>query len=402
MGRRFLICGLLLCLLLSTAAANEPVPATDAVEVVAGANEQAKADELGLLSEAYVLMDTDTGNILCEKNATKELAMASITKIMTILLTMEAIDEGSLTYDTMVTVSEHAASLGGSQVYLEVGEQLCVDDMLKCICIASANDASVAMAEHIGGTEEAFVQRMNTRAAELGMENTHFVNCYGLDTDGHYSSAKDVAIMSRELMKNHPEISKYTTTWMDSIVHNTARGSSEFGLSNTNRLIKTYEGITGLKTGSTGKAKYCLSATATRDGSSMVAVIMAAPSTKERFAEATKLLNYGFANYYRYEDTQSRGKLYEVKINGAMESCIDGIVEEPFGILLPKDVTSESITSKLALKTLNAPVKRGEALGELVYYLDEVELGRVTIVAEKDMARAKYTDYLVKLFDLFF
>ncbi len=402
MGRRFLICGLLLCLLLSTAAANEPLPATDAVEVVAGANEQAKADELGLLSEAYVLMDTDTGNILCEKNATKELAMASITKIMTILLTMEAIDEGSLSYDTMVTVSEHAASLGGSQVYLEVGEQLCVDDMLKCICIASANDASVAMAEHLAGTEEAFVQRMNVRAAELGMENTHFVNCYGLDTDGHYSSAKDVAIMSRELMKHHPEITKYTTTWMDSIVHNTARGSSEFGLSNTNRLIKSYEGITGLKTGSTGNAKYCLSATATRDGSSLVAVIMAAPSTKDRFAEATKLLNYGFANYHRYEDTQSKGKLYEVKIGGAMESHMNGIVENPFGILLPKDVASESITSKLELKTINAPVKRGDELGELVYYLDEVELGRVTIVAEKDMAHAKYTDYLVKLFDLFF
>lgn len=402
MGRKILIYGLLFCMLLSTAVANEPLPPSDAVEVVAGANEQAKADELGLLSEAYVLMDSDTGNILCEKNATKELAMASITKIMTILLTMEAIDEGAITYDTMVTVSEHAASLGGSQVYLEEGEQLCVDDMLKSICIASANDASVAMAEHIAGTEEAFVQRMNVRAAELGMENTHFVNCYGLDTDGHYSSAKDVAIMSRELIKNHSEITKYTTTWMDSIVHNTARGSSEFGLSNTNRLIKSYEGITGLKTGSTGKAKYCLSATANRNGSGLVAVIMAAPTTKDRFAEATKLLNYGFANYYRYEDTQSKAKPYEAKIEGAMESHIKGVVQSPFGILLPKDVVSDSITSETKWKDIKAPVKKGEELGELVYYLDDVELGRVTIVAENAMPRAKYTDYLLKLFDMFF
>lgn len=402
MGRRILAGCLLFIILLSEArASGEPVE-IDAVETAVATAQEQTAQELALTSGAYVLMDTDSGAILCEKDATKELAMASITKIMTILLVMEALDAGTITYDTMVSVSEHAASMGGSQVYLEVGEQLSVDDMLKCICIASANDASVAMAEHLGGTEEAFVEKMNQRAKELGMNNTCFVNCYGLDTDGHYSCAKDVAIMSRELMKNHPEISRYTTTWMDSIVHNTARGSSEFGLSNTNKLIKSYEGITGLKTGSTGNALYCLSATATRNGCNLVAVIMAAPNTKTRFAEAAKLLNYGFANYYRYEDTTSATEKYAVPIIGAMENSMCGIVEEPFGILLPQGTGESQIKKEIVFEKVSAPVEQGTVIGTIVYRMGEVELGNVPIVAEESVGRAKYSDYLGKLMEMFF
>ncbi|MDF2951272.1 MAG: hypothetical protein K0S18_855, partial [Anaerocolumna sp.] len=254
-----------------------------------------KENPLEITSTAAVLIEGSTGEIIYDKNKDEQLRPASITKIMTLLLIFEALDSGKITLSDQVSVSEHAASMGGSQVYLEPYETQDVDTMIKCISIASANDASVALAEHIAGSEEEFVARMNARAKELGMENTNFVNCYGLDTDNHYSSAYDVALMSRELITKHPEISQYSTVWMDTFVHTTKKGQTEFGLTNTNKLIKQYNGITGLKTGSTGLAKYCLSATAKRDGMDLIAVIMAAPDTKTRFREASKLLDYGFA-----------------------------------------------------------------------------------------------------------
>ncbi len=376
--------------------ASAHMPEIDAVEAATAAM------DLSLQSEAYVLMDGDSGTILCEHEATKELPPASITKIMTLLLIMEAIDAGNLKYDTMVTVSEHAASMGGSQVYLEVGEQLSVDDMLKCICIASANDASVAMAEYLAGSEEAFVKKMNERAVELGMKNTNFVNCYGLDTDGHYSCAKDVAIMSRALMSNHPEIAKYTTTWMDTIVHNTARGSSEFGLSNTNKLIKSYEGITGLKTGSTGKALYCLSATATRNKCNLIAVIMAAPDTKTRFAEAAKLLNYGFANYYLYEDGVHAELTFEVPVAGAMKPTSPGRVESIFTTLLHQGTGAEEIRAEVEFFDCKAPLPKGAKVGEITYMLEGVVLGKVPIVLENEVSKAKYSDYFTELLKKYF
>lgn len=271
----------------------------------------ASAEEPVLSSEAVVLMEGSTGQVLYEKEATKQLRPASITKIMTLLLIFEAISDGRISLTDQVSVSEHAASMGGSQVFLEPNETQDVNTMIKCISIASANDASVAMAEFIAGTEEAFVERMNARAKELGMEHTHFVNCYGLDTDGHYSCALDVALMSRELIMNHPEISNYSTVWMDTFVHTTSRGRTEFGLTNTNKLIKSYQGITGLKTGSTGLAKYCLSATARRGDMNLIAVVMAAPDTKTRFREAAEVLNYGFANYQLYKNDFS-GVKFEI------------------------------------------------------------------------------------------
>ena len=255
-----------------------------------------------LETPSAVLMEGSTGTVIYQKNKDKRLPPASITKIMTLLLIFEAIDKGLIKLTDDVTVSEHAASMGGSQVYLEPNEIQDVDTLIKCISIASANDASVALAEHIAGSHEEFVFKMNERAKELGMDNSNFVNCTGLDDDNHYSTANDVAIMSRELITKHPEISKYSLVWMDTFVHETRKGRTEFGLTNTNKLIKSYNGITGLKTGSTSLAKYCLSATARRDNMDLIAVIMAAPDTKTRFAEASKLLNYGFSNYSVYVD----------------------------------------------------------------------------------------------------
>ncbi len=230
--------------------------------------------DLGLKTKSAILMEASTGTVLYEQNSDEQLPPASVTKVMTLLLIYEAVRDGKIKWDDKVTVSEHAASMGGSQVFLEVGETQTVADMTKCIAIASANDAAVAMAEYIGGSEEGFVDLMNARAKELGMENTMFKNACGLDTDGHVTTARDIAIMSRELITNFPDIEQYTTTWQDTITHTTRRGTTEFGLTNTNKLVRWYEGATGLKTGSTGNAKYCLSATANKNGMSLIAVIM--------------------------------------------------------------------------------------------------------------------------------
>lgn len=268
---------------------------------------------------AAVLLEGSSGEIIFEKDKDKELVPASITKIMTLNLIFEAIDSKKLSLEDSVTVSEYAASMGGSQVYLEPNETQTVNDMIKCITIASANDAAVAMAEKIAGSEEAFVKKMNEKAKALGMKHTQFKNCTGLDDNiesGHYSSAYDVALMSRELITKHPQISNYSTVWMDSITHKTKKGETEFGLTNTNKLVRFYDGITGLKTGSTSKAKYCLSATARRNDMDLIAVVMAAPDHKKRFSEAQSLLDYGFANCSVYKDSELTKLLKEVAVQG--------------------------------------------------------------------------------------
>lgn len=363
----------------------------------------ANESEIDITAQAAVLMEGSTGKVIYSKNANQELRPASITKIMTLLLIFEAIESGQITLTDSVPVSEHAASMGGSQVYLEPFETQDVNTMIKCISIASANDASVAMAELIAGSEEAFVKKMNERAKELGMMNTNFVNCYGLDTDNHYTSAMDVALMSKELIMNHPQISNYSTVWMDTFIHTTKKGQSEFGLTNTNKLIKSYQGITGLKTGSTGLAKYCLSATARRDNMDLIAVVMAAPDTKTRFAEATKLLNYGFANCSIYKDTGEglvfpnvfvkKGDIDEVptKVNGSFSYlCTNG--------MNPADITKDI----KVMPECVAPIKENDVVGQITYYYNGNEIGTLPLVASSPVGKAGYVDYFMKLIFKYF
>ena len=353
---------------------------------------------LTITAEAAVLMEGSTGQVIYEKNPTARLRPASITKIMTLLLIFEAIEAGTIKLTDEVMISEHAASMGGSQVYLEPFEVQTVDTMIKCISIASANDASVAMAEKLAGSEEEFVQRMNDRAKELGMENTHFVNCYGLDTDGHYSCAYDVALMSRELIMNYPEISNYSTVWMDTIIHTTRKGQSEFGLTNTNKLIKQFDGITGLKTGSTGLAKYCLSATARRDGMDLIAVVMAAPDTKTRFSEAATLLNYGFVNCSIYRDETPALPLERLPVEKGLKEEAAVKPEGIFSYVCLNGVKPENITSEIIMEEkLTAPVEEGSVVGRIGYYLDGRQIGEMPIVAAEGVERAGFLDYMAKM-----
>ena len=272
---------------------------------VLGASGEETDHSIGIQAPHALLMEASTGTILYEKDAHMAVPPASVTKIMTMLLVFEALEDDKIKLEDTVVVSERAASMGGSQVFLEPNEKQTVDTMLKCIAVASANDACVAMAEYVSGSEEAFVNKMNERAKELGMENTRFVNCNGLDVEGHVTSAYDIALMSRELLINHPQVHDYCTIWMDTIIHNTEKGSQEFGLSNTNKLIKQYEYCTGLKTGSTSDAGFCVSATAKKDNMELIAVIMNGENSKSRFLDATTLLNYGYANYQIYQDTDA-------------------------------------------------------------------------------------------------
>lgn len=355
------------------------------------------------LSDAYVLMEASTGTVIDAKNPDKQLRPASITKIMTLLLIFESIDSGKLRYEDIVSVSSHAASMGGSQVFLEPNETQSVNDMIKCISIASANDASVAMAEHIAGTEEQFVQMMNEKAVQLGMKNTHFVNCYGLDTDGHYTTAMDVALMSRELITKYSDIFRYSTVWMDSITHVTKKGSSEFGLSNTNKLLKSYQGITGLKTGSTGLAKYCLSATARRNDMDMIAVIMAAPDTKTRFKEAAALLNYGFSKSSIYRHNTHELTLPMIPLQGGVDSFVSLRPENDFSYLCLKGENPEAISYEVTTsENCEAPVTIGQILGTVRYLYEGKEIGNVNLVSSKEYEKANFGDMLLKTLQQFF
>ena len=353
---------------------------------------------LQLQSESAVLMEASTGRIIYEKNMTEEKSPASITKIMTMLLIFEELEKGTLKPEDEVITSAHAKSMGGSQVFLEEGEVQTVDTMLKCIAVASGNDASVAMAEKIAGSEEAFVERMNQKAKELGMENTHFLDCCGLsDDDGHYTSAKDVALMSRELIVKYPQVFDYTGIWMEDIEHVTAKGTSTFTLSSTNKLLKQYEYTTGLKTGSTSKAKYCFSATAEKDGISMIAVVMAAPDYKVRFAEAKQLLEYGFDISALYTDNEL-GKVDDLEVVGGVEQQVSVGLNEKFSYLDTKGRDMSAVERKIVLpQSVKAPVTEGEQAGVAVYYIGEEELGRNNIVFFSSVEKAEYKDYLKKV-----
>ncbi len=361
------------------------------------------AAQLNIDSPSAVLIEGSTGTIIYDKNKDERVRPASITKIMTLLLIFEALDAGKITLNDEVTVSEYAASMGGSQVYLEPFEVQTVDTMLKCISIASANDASVAMAELIAGSEEEFVAKMNDRAKELGMVNTNFVNCCGLDTDNHYSSAYDVALMSRELITKHPQISNYSTVWMDTITHTTRKGTSEFGLTNTNKMVRFYQGITGLKTGSTSLAKYCLSATAKKENMDLIAVVMGAPDTKTRFLEASKLLNYGFANYSIYTDNNSDTVLAPVKVSKGVIDAVQGKTAQNFSYLCSKGKSTTDIRKEVVLyEKVDAPLPLDAKIGEIIYYYGNDKIGTIDILAMEAVEKAGLKDYFVKVLKKYF
>ena len=327
-------------------------------------SEETESNSLNLESQSAILIEQSTGQILYSHNIHEQLRPASVTKVMSILLIMEALDSGKISLTDSVPCSENASSMGGSQIWLDPRETLSVDEMLKAICVASANDCVVAMAEYIAGSEEAFVQMMNDKAKELGMNDTCFKNCHGLDEDGHVTSAYDISLMSKELLNNHPSITKYTTIWTDSL----RDGKSQ--LSNTNKLIKNYKGATGLKTGSTGLALYNLSASATRDDLSLIAVIMKAPSTKVRFAEAQKLLDYGF-NTFSFKQFGKKGDVVKnVLVNKGVKSNVDAIYEQNAGTLLEKE-NDKNIEQNLTLENnISAPITAGQKLGEVSFSLN--------------------------------
>lgn len=351
-------------------------------------------------AKSYILMEASTGTILSESNSEEPLPPASVTKVMTLLLIYDAVNSGKIKWEDMVSVSEHAASMGGSQIFLEPNEQQSVETLTKSIAIASANDAAVAMAEFIAGSEENFVNMMNEKAKEIGMKNATFVNACGLDTEGHKMSAKDIAIMSRELITKYPDIKKYTTTWQDTITHTTSKGTTEFGLTNTNKLIKWYKDATGLKTGSTGKALYCLSGTALRDGMELIAVVMAAPDPKVRFQTTMKLLDYGFANY-KLQNGKKAGEIVgQVPVYKGMTDIVNGAVASPVNIVTPKENKAELDCKVELAESINAPVKKGDKLGEIIYYTNNKEIARANVIANEDIEKANLTKNISRLLQM--
>ena len=353
--------------------------------------------EVEVQAPSAVLMEASTGAVLYEKDADTRRAPASVTKIMTMLLIFDALEDGKIALEDEVSTSEYAASMGGSQVFLEPGETQSVDTMLKCISVASANDACTAMAEYIAGSEEAFVKMMDERAAGLGMKNTTFQNCNGLDTEGHLTTARDIALMSRELIEKYPKIHDYCMIWMDTITHTTKKGTSEFGLSNTNKLVRQYPYATGLKTGSTDEAKFCVSATAEKDGMELIAVILGGENSKQRFQDATKLLNYGFGKCQVYEDNDPP-KLKPAEVQGGVKEQILCEYADTFRYLDTSGANLAGVTKKTQMKqSVKAPVKKGQKVGELVYKLGEKEIGRVEILAKESCKKAEFLDYLKKV-----
>lgn len=337
--------------------------------------------DLGLNAKSAILMEESTGNILYESNPDERLPIASVTKVMTMLLIMEAVDSGKISLDDMVTVSENAMSYGGSTMFLETGEQLTVNDMLKGIAVASANDGCVAMAEHLAGSESAFVDMMNEKAKELGMENTHFMNTNGLDEDDHYSSARDVAIMSRELMK-HETIFNYTSIWMD-----TLRGG-KFQLANTNKLIRFYDGANGLKTGSTSKALCCLSAAAKRNDMQLIAVVLGAPTSAERFASAKSLLDYGFANYAVNTQITAGDEVQKIAVEKGVDKEVDVVAGDSCSTLVKKG-QEDNITKEIKIdETITAPIEAGQKIGTMTISRDgeviaDIDLNASSAVEKK-------------------
>lgn len=335
---------------------------------------------LALSSASALLMEKETGTILLQQNAHQKLEPASVTKIMTLLLVMEAVDSGRLSLDESVPVSAHAAGMGGSQVYLKEGERLSVSDLIKCVAVVSGNDCAVALAERLSGSESAFVDQMNQKAQALGMEDTHFVNCTGLPAPGHLTSAYDIALMSRQLLLHHPDIRQYTTIWTDSI------RNGAFGLTNTNRLIRFYDGATGLKTGFTASAQYCMSAAAQRNGMELIAVVMKAPTTAQRFQDASCLLDYGFANYALLTP-QPEGPLAPIDVLLGQSKTVQPQLQRECRLLVEK-AQADQITTRVDLaRDVQAPVDPGQTLGEFQVYVGEQLRDTVPIVAAQGVER---------------
>lgn len=358
--------------------------------------------EVTIAAPSAILIEASTGQVIYEQNSTERRSPASITKIMTLLLIFERLDTGKVKLEDSVVTSAHAKSMGGSQVFLEEGETQTLETMIKCIAVASGNDASVAVAEHIAGSEEEFVAMMNAKAGEIGMTDTHFEDCCGLtNSDNHYTTAKDVSLMSRELITKYPEVLDYTQIWMEDITHTTAKGSSTFTLSSTNKLLKQYQWATGLKTGSTNKAKYCLSASASKDGIDLIAVVMGAPDYKVRFQDAATLLNYGYSVSHLYAD-ENKDKLANLMVKGGVEEEVALAYEGSFHYLDIQGNDLSQVEKTISLpETADAPVKAGEAAGEAVYSLNGEKIGSVPILYAADVEKAGYRDYLQKIFESF-
>lgn len=351
----------------------------------------AQAEGPKIDAASYLLMEKETGTVMLAGNEHEKLEPASVTKVMTLLLVMEAIEDGRLSYDDTVTVSAYAASMGGSQVFLKEGEQFSVHDMIKCVCVSSANDAAVALAEAVAGSEEEFVSRMNSRAAELGMNDTTFINCTGLPADGHVTSAYDIALMSRQLILNYPDIRQFTTIWMDTI------RDGAFGLSNTNKLIRFYDGATGLKTGSTDAALFCISATAERDGMELIAVIMKAPTSAIRFEDAKALLNFGFANYSLAE-IYPDAALTTIPVRLGVKSSVQPVIDAGNKLLVEKTKLSAMEKSVSIAEIVDAPVAKGQQLGALTVTSGDETIAEIPIVAGEDVAKMTAMQMTLKMF----
>ncbi len=366
------------------------IQAEESTEEIENQTTETTIEAVEITAPSALLMESSTGQVIFEKDADTKRAPASVTKVMTMLLIFDALDERKISLTDEVTTSEFAASMGGSQVFLEAGEVQTVDTLLKCIAVASANDACVTMAEYICGSEEEFVNQMNQRAEGLGMTNTHFVNCNGLDAEGHLTTARDIALMSRELITKYPRIRDYCMIWQENITHTTRKGSSEFGLSNTNKLVRHYEYATGLKTGSTSQAKFCISATGEKDDVEMIAVIMAADDSKKRNADAIQLLNYGFGKCQLYKEEKAP-EIENADVKKGVEKEIAIEQSVPFSYVDVTGADLKTMERKVVLQEkLQAPIKKGDVVGEVKYYLNGNEIGSVNVVAAEDVDKMTY------------
>lgn len=378
---------------------TEPAVTDEEYVTKSGTESLDTAGAIDITSPSALLMELNSGQVLYEKDADTPRRPASVTKIMTMLLAFEAIDVGKFSLEDTITVSEHAAGMGGSQVYLEVGETQTVQDMLKCMIVSSANDAAVAVGEAIAGSEPAFVSMMNDKAAELGMTNTHFENACGLEAEGHLMSARDIGILSRELLLKHPEVTEYSTIWMDTIIHKTKKGESEFGLANTNKFLKKYEGANGLKTGYTSAAGFSMSATATRNGMTLIAVVMGSETKDIRYEDAAKLLDYGFANCKIYEDDKVLDGKDKIAIDDGVERYVTIEAAKPFQYVFVGATNTDNITKKIMIIDKEAPVKKGEIVARMEYSQNGNVLGSVDLIAVKSIEKQKYRHALIRILE---
>ena len=360
---------------------------------------QAESTDL-IEAPSGILMEAQTGTVVYQKDADTRRSPASITKIMTLILIFDALDKGSLKMDDTVTTSAHAKSMGGSQVFLEEGEIQTVETLIKCIVIASGNDASVAMAEHICGSEQEFVRHMNERAEGLGMKNTHFEDCCGLtESPDHYTTARDIAIMSRELITKHPKILEYSSIWMENITHVTRQGTKEFGLTNTNKLIRQYQGCNGIKTGYTADAGYCLSASATREDTHLIAVVLGCETSDKRNQEISKILDYGFANYETHVVAEKGDVFEEIDVEKGTPRKVNAVAAERITALVSKGETESVVTKATMDKKVKLPLIKGDEIGKLAVYDGEEKIGEYPLVADGDVNKASFGELVSRFFD---